>query len=181
LHTLRRPHHRHTFPHPVDVTDSLQLEGRLLVLFDGHCGLCNRAVRWFLRRDRHDRLRFAPASSPFVASLLASLTPSDSLTDLARKTIIVVSDPILGNPDLRDSGQPAEQVRTPRLFVRSAAILVLLAELPEPWPFIAGIFRVVPRPLCDLVYHFIGRIRYRIWGRYDACPLPAPDEREHFL
>ena len=36
------------------------LDGRLLVLFDGHCGLCNGAVRWLLKRDRRDRLRFAP-------------------------------------------------------------------------------------------------------------------------
>ncbi len=34
--------------------------GRVLVLFDGHCALCNGAVRWLLRRDRRDRLRFAP-------------------------------------------------------------------------------------------------------------------------
>jgi len=25
------------------------------------------------------------------------------------------------------------------------------------------------------------RIRYRIWGRYDTCPIPTPAERAHFL
>jgi predicted DCC family thiol-disulfide oxidoreductase YuxK len=39
---------------------SAALGGRLLLLFDGHCGLCNGAVRWLLKRDRRDRLRFAP-------------------------------------------------------------------------------------------------------------------------
>lgn len=34
--------------------------GRLLVLYDGHCALCNGAVRWLVRHDRKDRLRFAP-------------------------------------------------------------------------------------------------------------------------
>ncbi|PYS45149.1 MAG: thiol-disulfide oxidoreductase, partial [Acidobacteria bacterium] len=29
-----------------------------IVLYDGVCGLCNRAVQFLLKRDRHDRLRF---------------------------------------------------------------------------------------------------------------------------
>ena len=46
--------------------------GQLLVIYDGNCGLCNRSVRWLLRRDRKDHLRFAPSSDPAVADLLAS-------------------------------------------------------------------------------------------------------------
>ncbi|MGB6973801.1 MAG: DCC1-like thiol-disulfide oxidoreductase family protein [Terracidiphilus sp.] len=148
------------------MTSPLQLDGRLLVLFDGHCGLCNRAVRWFLCRDRHDRLRFAPASSHLIAPLLASVAPPESASALAARTILV----------LRDPGQATQLI-----LLRSAAILALLAELPQPWPAVARGFRLVPRPLRDLVYRFIARIRYRIWGRYDACPLPTPAERVHFL
>lgn len=46
----------------IEINDELKktLDGRLLVLFDGHCALCNGAVRWLLKRDRRDRLRFAP-------------------------------------------------------------------------------------------------------------------------
>lgn len=148
------------------MTTPPNLDGRLLVLFDGHCGLCNRAVRWFQRRDRYDRLRFAPASSPLVVPLLASLAPQESASGLAARTILVISNP----------GLPAQQ-----LFLRSAAILVLLAQLPRPWPALASVLRLVPRPLGDLVYRLIARIRYRVWGRYSACPLPTPAEREHFL
>lgn len=143
------------------MTTPPQLDGRLLVLFDGYCGLCNRAVRWCLRRDRHDRFRFAPAASPVVAPLLAQ-----SEASLAARTILV----------LRDPGQPAQQ-----LFLRSSAILLMLAELPQPWPTVARVLRLIPRPLRDLVYRGIARIRYRIWGRYDACPLPTPAEKAHFI
>ncbi len=147
--------------HPEIVTASFQLDGRLLVLYDGYCGLCNRAVRWFLRRDRHDRFRFAPASSPAVSALLA-----ESEASLAARTILV----------LCDSGQPEQQ-----LFVRSEAILLMLAELPRPWPAVVRVLRLIPCPLRDLAYGFIARIRYRLWGRYDACPLPSAAERAHFL
>ncbi len=56
------------------------LGSRLLVIYDGHCGLCNHTVQWLLARDRHDRLRFAPSLSPQVAPLLAhhGFTPDAS-------------------------------------------------------------------------------------------------------
>ena len=41
-----------------------------IVLYDGVCGLCNRAVQFLLKRDRHDRFRFAPLQSDFAANLL---------------------------------------------------------------------------------------------------------------
>src|SRR5947199_10265899 len=41
-----------------------------IVLYDGVCGLCNRAVQFLLKRDRHNRLRFASLQSDFAATLL---------------------------------------------------------------------------------------------------------------
>ena len=150
----------------LSVNDFPELSGRLLVVYDGHCGLCNKSVRWSLRRDTLDHLRFIPSESPRVVALLArhgfpSLdSPSDPDTLLA----------------IRDAGGPSEQV-----FIRSDAAVVLLSALPRPWPSIATVFRWIPRFLRDLAYRFIARIRYRIWGRFDVCPLPAPAERAHFL
>ena len=41
-----------------------------IVLYDGVCGLCNHAVQFLVKRDRHDRLRFASLQSDFAAALL---------------------------------------------------------------------------------------------------------------
>ena len=137
---------------------------RLLVIFDGHCGLCNRSVRWLLRRDQADRLRFAASESPKVAGLLRrhgipARAPGPS-------TLLAV----------RDAGGPAECV-----LLRSDAVLALLAELPRPWPALAAALAWIPRPLRDLGYRLIARCRYRIWGRLESCPLPSAEERERFL
>ena len=141
------------------------LGGRLLVLFDGHCGLCNRSVRWFLRRDRQDRLRFGPADSPKVAALLARHGFDWSDAD-GPSSIVVV-----------------ECVETPaeRLLIRSDAVLKMLGELPQPWPFVARCLKLIPRPLRDLCYRLIARWRYRIWGRLESCPIPTALERGRFL
>ena len=148
------------------MSDFADLGARLLVIYDGRCGFCNRSVRWFLRRDRHDRLRFIPSESPRVADLLArhSLAAFDS--PASPDTMVVVRNP----------GTPAEQI-----YLRSDAAATLLAELPQQWLLLGGIFRLIPRPIRDLGYRFIARIRYRIWGRYDTCPIPTPAERAHFL
>ncbi|HVZ82899.1 MAG TPA: DCC1-like thiol-disulfide oxidoreductase family protein [Terracidiphilus sp.] len=134
---------------------------QLLVLFDGHCGFCNASIRWFLRRDRHGRLRFAPADDPRVTGILArhGLAPDPS-------SILVV----------RNAGTPLEEV-----LVRSNAALTLLRELPQPWPSVAATLRLVPRPLRDLVYRLIARLRYRLGPRLAACPIPTPAERARFL
>jgi predicted DCC family thiol-disulfide oxidoreductase YuxK len=139
---------------------------RLLVIFDGHCGFCNASVLWFLRRDRHDRLRFVPSESAKVSSLLAR--HGWAATDLASgsSTILVV----------RGFGGENE-----RVFTRSAAGRELLGELPQPWQAVGVVFGWVPRQLRDFGYRLVARWRYRIWGRLETCPVPTAAERERFL
>jgi predicted DCC family thiol-disulfide oxidoreductase YuxK len=150
----------------LSVSELDRIGDHLLVIFDGHCGLCNRSVRWLLRRDRRDRLRFVASESPSVAGLLArhGISPPDS--ESGPGTILVVSDP----------GGLAE-----RILVRSSAVLTLLAELPRPWPAVGVALGWIPRPVCDLGYRLIARWRYCIWGRLEICPAPTAEERARFL
>ena len=139
-----------------------KLNGRLLVVFDGHCGLCNKSVRWLLRRDRKDRLRFAASESPQMAELLAR----HGFSAAGPETILVV----------RDAGGPKEQV-----LVRSDAVVALLAELPRPWPWVAAGLVWITRALRDWCYRIVALWRYRLWGRLENCPIPTPEQRERFL
>ena len=143
-----------------------ELSGRLLVIFDGHCGLCNRAVQWLLRRDRRDRLRFAAAEAPQVAGLLARHGVGAPDPESGPATILVA----------RDASGPAEQV-----LARSEALLAVLRELPRPWPAVAVLLGWIPHPMLDLGYRLIARWRYRIWGRLETCPLPTAEARTRFL
>jgi predicted DCC family thiol-disulfide oxidoreductase YuxK len=146
--------------------DTAENPGRLLVIFDGHCVLCNRTVRWLVRRDRRRRLHFAASESPKVQALLArhGLAPQDSETGPG--TILAI----------RDNDGPNE-----RPLTRSDAVVALLRELPTPWPAIAAALGWIPRPVRDLGYRLVARWRYRIWGRLESCPLPTADEQSRFL
>jgi predicted DCC family thiol-disulfide oxidoreductase YuxK len=152
------------------VTETFKIGGRLLVLFDGHCGLCNRSVWWLLRRDRRERVRFASFESPQAIRLLDRNVPGRA-------------DPPFGlntDPDtvlvVRDAGGPGEQ-----LLIRSNAVLAILAELPGPWLAVGVVLGWIPRPVRDLGYRLVARWRYRIWGRVECCPVPTPAEQERFL
>lgn len=153
-------------PHPPNVSRVDQPGGRVLCLFDGQCGLCNRTVRWLLRCDRRNRLRFAPIASPQAAELLKRhgyATPDQALE---ANTIFA----------LRQRSGSSEA-----LLMRSDAVAALLAELPRPWPAVAFVLRSIPRPVRDWGYRLIARERYRIGGRQEICPLPTAKESRRFL
>ncbi len=144
----------------------VEIGDRLLVVFDGECGYCNRAVRWFLRRDRRDRLRFVASESAKVAGLLARHGIGVTDTESGPGSILV----------FEDADGPAE-----KLLVRSDAVVAMLRQLPRPWPAIAVMMRLIPRTVRDLGYRIVARWRYRIWGRLECCPLPTAEERARFL
>lgn len=138
---------------------------RLLVVYDGHCGLCNGWVRWLLRHDRRDRLRFAASLSPAVAPLIerhAELLEPNGIPG----TVLVCRHPM----------QADEQ-----LWVRFKGTLMVLRELPQPWPAVAMLLGWIPGFFADPAYRLLARWRYRLWGRLEVCPLPAPEDRSRFL
>lgn len=130
------------------------------LLYDGMCGFCNRTVRFVLARDRGGAMRFAPLQGPVARALLAAhpeLAAVDSL-------VVVVAGG--GRPD--------------RIAVRSEAVLAVAEYLGGVWTA-AGLLRLVPRPARDWAYDRFARVRYRWFGRYDACPMPPPEARGRFL
>jgi len=127
-----------------------------ILLYDGSCGLCHASVRFVLRRERQPGLLFAALDSETAARLRSE-----------RPTIPTHSDTIvLVTPDA--------------VHLRSRAFFHLARTLKNPWRWLA-VFRFLPRFLTDLPYRLVAALRYRLWGRADACTLPAPDERARFL
>ena len=138
-----------------------QAESNPIVLYDGVCGLCNHLVQFLLKRDTHDRFRFASLQSEFANNLLThhGVDPHDL------DTVYVV----------RDYGQPNQS-----LLARSDAILFMLTQLGGLWK-LAGVGRVLPKASRDTVYKTVARNRYRVFGKHESCILPEPQHRAKFL
>ena len=133
-----------------------------ILLYDGVCGLCNRFVQFILRRDPTAIFRFAALQSPLAAEILARHGANP--TDL--DTVYVVLN----------HSQPDES-----LLAQSDAGLFVLQQLGGIWRAAALILRFIPRPLRNWAYDLVARDRYRIFGRYDTCPLPSEATRARFL
>jgi predicted DCC family thiol-disulfide oxidoreductase YuxK len=130
------------------------------VLFDGVCVFCNGAVRWLLARDPQGRLRYAPLQGETAAALRARHPEIPE----ALETFVYV--------------EPAPEGE--HVYLRSDALFRVLAQLDTPLRRLA-VLRALPRRLRDGLYLAFARVRYRLFGRLDACALPSPAERERFL
>lgn len=135
--------------------------GNPIVLYDGVCGLCNRLVKFILKRDLNGRFRFASLQSEFAATLLKRHGANAKDLD----TFYVVIDQ--GNPD-------------ERVLMRSDAILFVVKTLGGVWK-IASVGRVVPKVIRDALYRLVARNRYRVFGKHESCMLPSPEHRAKFL
>jgi len=60
-----------------------------VVLFDGHCNLCNGFVNWLIRNDRSHNLHFASLQGAFARGL--NLPPVDSVVYLREDKLFVKS------------------------------------------------------------------------------------------
>ncbi|MHB1327597.1 MAG: thiol-disulfide oxidoreductase DCC family protein [Gemmatimonadales bacterium] len=126
-----------------------------VLLYDGHCALCNGWVRFLLRVDHHGPLRFAALSSRYGQALLA-----------AHPEVAVPASIVLIEGD--------------RITARSTAVLRIFRYLGKGWKLLL-IGYLIPREIRDSLYNVVAHWRYRLFGRYDRCPLPPAGAGHRFL
>jgi predicted DCC family thiol-disulfide oxidoreductase YuxK len=134
------------------VTPPLDLQDHPLVLFDGVCGLCNRAVDFLLAHDHRATLRFAPLQSPIGQQWADG--------DARISSVVLV-----------ENG---------RAFYRSTAALRTLKHLGFPWALAYGLI-IIPPFLRNWVYEIVARHRYKWFGKRAACRMPTAEERGRFI
>ncbi len=130
-----------------------------LLLYDGTCGFCASSVRFVLRHERRDTLRFAALQSAFGQAVIAR------------------------HPDLRGIDSmvwvdPAADGSAERVSVRSEAALRVLAYLGGWWTLLLP-GRLVPRPVRDSLYRLIARHRHRLGG--EQCFVMGEEVRRRFI
>jgi len=126
------------------------------------CALCDRLTRLVIRRDPDYRFRFASLQSDYAAQALAPYGKDPRDLD----TLYV----------LRDGGTPAES-----LLSRAEAVAFVLSELGGVWRWVGAGIRRLPPSWAERLYDWVAHYRYRVFGRYQACPVPAPSDRDRFL
>lgn len=127
-----------------------------IVVFDGACALCDRAVTFIIDRDPAGHFRFVSRQS------------------------------VLGRELLVNHGLPAEGVESLVLleggsaFLHSEAALRIARRLTPPWSWLFA-FTATPAAPRDAVYRFVAKNRKRWGGSIDACAVPTPERRARLL
>jgi len=82
------------------------------------------------------------------------------------------------NPKLLES---VVYYRAGETFNSSTAALKIAADLNLPFKIISKLGMLIPKRIRDAMYNFIGKRRYRLFGKKENCPIPSPKLRQQFL
>jgi predicted DCC family thiol-disulfide oxidoreductase YuxK len=127
-----------------------------ILLFDGHCCLCNGAVDFVLKRDTRKKLLLASIQGSTGQGVLKKCHLPPSYLD----TLVLV-----------EQG---------KVYLGSTAALRVARLLSGGWPLFYGLI-IIPKGIRDRIYRWISSHRYRWFGRKATCRMPTANEHEHFL
>lgn len=132
-------------------------KNKKLILFDGVCNLCNRAVQYIIKHDKQHLFVFAALESRIGKEILKTYNIDTSKTD----SILLYS---------KKNG----------VKVKSTAALLIAKDLGFPRNGLS-LFLIVPAFIRNVVYDFIARNRYKWFGKQDACMIPTKALEARFL
>ena len=127
-----------------------------ILLFDGHCSLCNAAVDFVLKRDAKKKLLFASIQGSEGQRVLKMYQLPPSYLE----TLVLV-----------EQGQ---------VYLGSTAALRVARLLGGGWPLFYLLI-IIPKGLRDRIYQWIGTHRYKWFGRRASCRIPTASEKSRFL
>jgi len=127
-----------------------------ILLFDGHCNLCNAWVNFIVKRDPSCRILFASLQSPAGRRLLEDHKIDANYID---SLVLFEED---------------------KVSVSSTAALRILSYL-DGWERHLIYLTILPRTFRDLVYRFVAKNRYKWFGRREQCMVPTVKLSKRFL
>lgn len=127
-----------------------------VVFYDGACAVCNRSVRFILRHERDQQLKFCALQSEIGQALLKE----QGVDGVELNTIYFLDD-----DGIHD---------------RSTAVMKICRHLHRPLSWLAY-FQCIPLSLRDRLYEIVAKHRYRISGRQDVCDLTMVKDTERFI
>jgi predicted DCC family thiol-disulfide oxidoreductase YuxK len=125
-----------------------------IVFYDSDCMLCSKTIRFLLKVDRQNKLKFA--------SLGGSTSKLLNIQDLVSGEGSVV---------FYNKG---------KVHLQSNAALQITRQLPFPWR-ILFIFIAIPPCLRNAIYRWVANNRYEWFGKTNNCELVEQQFAERIL
>lgn len=126
-----------------------------IILFDGVCSICDRSMRFIIKRDPKKKFRFATLQSELGQRLFMEHSiPNDIET-----MVLIKND---------------------KAYIQSEAVLRIAKELNGFWPIFA-VLQKLPLKFRDYAYKMFSENRYKLFGKSEQCSIPSKEQRSRFL
>ena len=112
-----------------------------IIFYDDNCVLCNHSIQFLIKKDLQNQFVFAPLQGK-----------------LAKKSIDLIYIKKLDSFVVLSNGNS---------YVKGKAIKFIIQNLKTLSFYKWVLF--IPNPIIDLAYSFIGKIRYKVFGKSKNC------------
>tara|TARA_B110000467_G_scaffold26531_1_gene23980 strand:- start:280 stop:684 length:405 start_codon:yes stop_codon:yes gene_type:complete len=126
-----------------------------IIFFDGVCNMCNSFVRLIIKLDYKEQFIFCPISSKKGQKIINKFS-----LDLKNIDSILL-------------------LKNNKITLKSEAVIEILVSLSLLFRFFL-ILKILPSKLLDLIYDFIAKYRYKLFGRKESCIIPDEKYKSRF-
>lgn len=127
-----------------------------LVLFDGVCNFCNFWIQFALKHDKKGKLKFGSLQGTTAQQIL----PQYNIDPAVLTSVIFIEDGIA--------------------YKESTAALKVCRHLDGAWKLLYALI-IIPAFIRDGIYKWVGRNRYKWFGKQESCMLPTAEQRARFV
>ena len=127
---------------------------KTIVFFDGVCNLCNSSVQLLLKLDKDEVFSFSSLQSTYSQSII----PKD--IQIEKDSIVLFKN---------------------ECFYSEAEAVFEIVKSLDNWTKVLLVFKVFPLKWNNVIYRWIAKNRYKIFGRKEECMIPDPNVRNRFL
>ena len=132
-------------------------EHKKLILFDGVCNLCNKAVLEVIKYDKKNTFLFASLQSKTGKKIASQLN-----INLSKIDSIILYDPGVSYD------------------IKSTAALHIMKDFGGIWN-ITQIGFLLPETFRNHIYDFIAANRHKWFGKKESCMIPTPEIIAKFI
>ena len=132
------------------------MDNQHIIIFDGVCNFCNKAVNFIIKRDPSAIFVFTPMQS----ALAKQLMKKHKIDTLDSDSLVLI--------------------KNQQCFLFSDAVLEIAKDLNGFWRLFQ-VFKFIPRVIRHYLYKQFGRNRYALFGKTDSCMIPSEEIRSRFI
>ncbi len=114
-----------------------------IIVYDGICVLCNFIIRWVIKNDKHHLFSISSLQSQFIKNNFPDLNKIDSIA-------VIINDQ--------------------KFLNKGKAIKHILKNLKK-LIIIRFMISIIPIFLLNIFYDIIAKTRYKVFGKYESCPI----------